>query len=151
MNKKLQFATSVVRGRLSGKKIPLIVGFELTQLCNLSCDYCDVWAKQSQDLDTDQVKEIITGLAEAGVYSINFDGGEVLMRKDIGEIVDHTHSEGVLVNLNSNGVLFPRRVHLLKNLNKVKFSLDGPEDVNGDGTIDVSDLLAIIGVWGNCP
>jgi hypothetical protein len=25
------------------------------------------------------------------------------------------------------------------------------EDVTGDGLIDVSDLLAIIGVWGACP
>ena len=23
-----------------------------------------------------------------------------------------------------------------------------PEDVNGDGVVDVSDLLAIIGAWG---
>ena len=26
-----------------------------------------------------------------------------------------------------------------------------PEDVNGDGVINVSDLLAIISVWGACP
>ena len=25
------------------------------------------------------------------------------------------------------------------------------EDVNGDGLINVSDLLAIISVWGACP
>ena len=26
-----------------------------------------------------------------------------------------------------------------------------PEDVNGDGEIDVDDLLEVIGAWGECP
>jgi hypothetical protein len=30
--------------------------------------------------------------------------------------------------------------------------MDGtvPEDVNGDGTVDVVDLLAVVGNWGPC-
>ena len=27
----------------------------------------------------------------------------------------------------------------------------GPEDVNQDGIVDVSDLLAVVGAWGACP
>ena len=95
MKKELNFAKSVIRGRITGEKIPLVAAFELTQLCNLTCDYCDVWAKQSRDLSTTQIKEIISGLAEVGTYSVSFDGGEALMRKDVGEIVDHTHSVGI--------------------------------------------------------
>ena len=146
MKKELNFAKSVIRGRITGEKIPLVAAFELTQLCNLTCDYCDVWAKQSRDLSTTQIKEIISGLAEVGTYSVSFDGGEALMRKDVGEIVDHTHSVGILPRLNSNGALFPGRVHELRNLSAVKFSLDGPKDVNdairGEGVFDgVMDAL----------
>jgi hypothetical protein len=27
----------------------------------------------------------------------------------------------------------------------------GPEDVNGDGIVNVDDLLSIVAAWGNCP
>jgi Zn-dependent metalloprotease len=27
----------------------------------------------------------------------------------------------------------------------------GPEDINGDGIVDVSDVLALVGAWGPCP
>lgn len=137
---KFQWLNSVIMGRFSDRKFPLTVGFELTQLCNLNCAYCDVNEKKSDDLTTSQVKEIITGLAQAGSHSISYDGGEVLLRKDIQEIVDHTHSLGVKARLNSNGLLVPRNVHKLKNLTQIKLSLDGPRDIHdsirGKGVFD---------------
>ncbi|PXY78488.1 MAG: hypothetical protein CXX81_07525 [Methanobacteriota archaeon] len=27
----------------------------------------------------------------------------------------------------------------------------GPEDVNGDGVVNVSDLLTVVEAWGACP
>jgi hypothetical protein len=26
----------------------------------------------------------------------------------------------------------------------------GPADINGDGDVDISDLLAVINAWGDC-
>ncbi len=140
MHPKLRFAKSTIKSRITGEKIPLVVGWEITQLCNLACSYCDVWAKKSEDLTTEQVREIIDGLAELGTYSISFDGGEPLMRKDMGEIIDHVRARGMLARIHSNGALFPRRIEEIKNLSSVKFSLDGPKDLNdavrGEGVYD---------------
>jgi len=32
-----------------------------------------------------------------------------------------------------------------------QWGTNGSADVNGDGEVDVSDLLLIVGSWGNCP
>jgi len=140
MNPKLRFAKNMIKSRITGQKIPLTVGWEITQRCNLTCSYCDVWAKKSEDLSTEQVKEIVAGLAELGAYSISFDGGEPLMRKDMGEIIDHVRAHGIAARIHSNGVLFPKRIKEIRNLSSVKFSLDGPRELNdavrGEGVYD---------------
>jgi hypothetical protein len=32
-----------------------------------------------------------------------------------------------------------------------QWGLDGSADITGDGIVDVSDLLEVVGNWGECP
>jgi MoaA/NifB/PqqE/SkfB family radical SAM enzyme len=57
-------------------------------------------------------------------------GGEPLIRKDIGQIIDHAVGLGILTEMNSNGYLIPKRIEQIKNLDSICFSLDGEAEHN---------------------
>jgi MoaA/NifB/PqqE/SkfB family radical SAM enzyme len=65
-------------------------------------------------------------------------GGEALLRKDIGYIIDYIKTKGIYVCLVTNGQLFPRRIEELRNVDNITVSLDGSprnNDLNrGEGT-----------------
>jgi MoaA/NifB/PqqE/SkfB family radical SAM enzyme len=57
-------------------------------------------------------------------------GGEPLLRKDIGELVDHLKARGVNVAMNTNGWLFPQRMEVVSKLDLVCITLDGARELN---------------------
>jgi MoaA/NifB/PqqE/SkfB family radical SAM enzyme len=74
----------------------------------------------------------------AGVRLVSFTGGEPLVRKDMGEIIRHVKSHGLVCKLNTNGMLVESRLDDLKPLDLLQISVDGPPDVQdglrGKGT-----------------
>jgi len=64
-----------------------------------------------------------------GAWRVLFSGGEALLRPDIGEILTEAKRAGLKVGLVSNGLLVPQKVHLLKGVDYVSLSVDGPKDV----------------------
>ena len=69
----------------------------------------------------------IEKIVKAGVLSINFGGGEPLLRKDLLDIAAFSSGKGLRVSMNSNGFLIdPERAKSLKaaGFSKVGISLD---------------------------
>jgi MoaA/NifB/PqqE/SkfB family radical SAM enzyme len=132
MNTKtiLYTASTFLKSKILKRKTPLAVGWAITDKCNLKCPYCSIWQRQSRDLPTHRVFEIIDSLAEMGTVRISFTGGEPLLRPDIGEIIDYAHDKGIETKLNSNGVLVKKKIGALKNLDMLNFSLEGPEEIH---------------------
>ena len=60
---------------------------------------------QGAEIDTAKAKEIINQLKKAGVFSINFNGGEPLIRPDFFNIVEHASLLGFDLHLNTNATL----------------------------------------------
>jgi MoaA/NifB/PqqE/SkfB family radical SAM enzyme len=79
-------------------------------------------------------------MVQAGVRLISFTGGEPLVRRDIGEIVAHVKSRGLVCKLNTNGMLLPQRLDELRQLDLLQISIDGPPHVQdrlrGPGTAE---------------
>lgn len=123
-----------------GKKTPIRVMHFCTFRCNLKCDYCGIWKTKKREMNTDEVKRAMNNFAEAGTIFWTFTGGEPLVRKDIGELVDHARKTFPIVTLTSNGVLLKRRMEEVKDVNYFTISLDGPKEVTdatrGRGTYD---------------
>lgn len=90
---------------------PFYVQFELTFTCNHRCFFCynELGGKTEGELSFDEIKNILDQLQAAGVYSINFNGGEPLLRKDFYEIAHYAHGLGFDLHLNSNGTLIGER------------------------------------------
>ncbi|EGY25921.1 hypothetical protein DA2_1841 [Desulfovibrio sp. A2] len=61
-------------------------------------------------LSTDQCKHLLDQMREAGVFSINFNGGEPLTRPDFFDIARHAKALGFDIHLNTNGTLISDQV-----------------------------------------
>jgi MoaA/NifB/PqqE/SkfB family radical SAM enzyme len=136
---KAKLGLSVLQYQVTGKSKPIAVAWLITGRCNILCDYCK-WKQErsSSELDTATVKDMIDQMYRAGVQLVSFTGGEPLVRKDMGEIIRHVKSYGMVCKLNSNGVMVPRRLDDLRPLDLLQISVDGPPSVmnrlRGEGT-----------------
>lgn len=93
------------------RRHPFHGGFELTVHCNLRCVHCYLNnTEKSQDLTTEEVKEIIDKLYRKGILFLYFTGGEVFIRPDFLEIYAYAKSLGFIVDILSNGTLIDNKV-----------------------------------------
>lgn len=74
------------------------------QGCNLNCSYCDT-RYSCEDLDCEdlQIREILANVQEYGCKRVTITGGEPTIQPDFYELVNKLHSEGYLVNIETNG------------------------------------------------
>ena len=121
----------VCSSKYLGQKHPLFLIFELTYRCNLSCAYCnrsDVFSLK--EADTIMFCRIIAEAKKMGLLRVYLTGGEVLLREDLDQIIACCKRLGIMVELWTNGSLVVRRYPLIKLIDGVTFSLDGPADIH---------------------
>lgn len=121
-----KFITSI----LTGKRIPLYVGLFITEVCNLKCIYCfpNSPNRNVKDLSKEEIFKIVDELYLLGTRYITILGGEPLIRKDFGEIVDYITQKGIMVEVGTNGYYTNARLNDLKKLYLVCHSIDGDEE-----------------------
>lgn len=108
-------------------KAPLTINWAVTNLCNFKCRHCYSRTDPSEELDSKTLFTCIDKLAAFGVFSINFGGGEPLLRSDLLEIAAYASQRGLRVSMNSNGYLIDNEKALsLKQagFSKVGISID---------------------------
>jgi MoaA/NifB/PqqE/SkfB family radical SAM enzyme len=93
------------------KKVLRGVEFALTYDCNCRCGHCS--AARLRDavrpvLAMDVVKRTLRECIELGVLNINLTGGEILLRKDLDELVRAARPDRTVVSIATNGILFDR-------------------------------------------
>lgn len=86
---------------------PLYVQFELTERCNNKCYFCynPLGRISGNELTAQEVLDILNQLREVGVFRINFNGGEPLMRSDFLDILEYAYSLGFELHMNTNSTL----------------------------------------------
>lgn len=91
---------------------PFYVQFELTQRCNNRCFFCynDIGQVAGNELSTDEVKRILNEMAAAGVFRVNFNGGEPLLRSDFLDICCCARDIGLEIHMNTNATLVTKEV-----------------------------------------
>jgi radical SAM protein with 4Fe4S-binding SPASM domain len=114
---------------------PLSVIFELTHKCNLKCGHCLVSAGHGleNELSLNEIKGIIDQLHEMKVFSINFGGGEPLLRDDFVDIVKYASDLNFGIIISTNGYLVnPGLLDQLEELKTftVQVSVDGLEETH---------------------
>lgn len=133
----------IIRGmiaRLGIRPYPLSLTYEVTWLCNLACAYCDRHTPMPQELTRDQIFNALEEFHDLGMRHTNLDGGDPLVHPHIDEIVAWLVQRGITVSMHTNGILVPKKIDTVRNLSRVKISLDGPRDphdaMRGPGSFD---------------
>ncbi len=91
--------------------IPLSGAFELTSRCPLDCKMCYIHRKENdceairQEKSTEWWLKTAEEAKNAGMFMLLLTGGEPLLRKDFEEIYLGAKNMGLLVSVNTNGIL----------------------------------------------
>ncbi|KXB03463.1 hypothetical protein AKJ47_02190 [candidate division MSBL1 archaeon SCGC-AAA261G05] len=117
---------------------PFLVVWDYTRLCNLRCKHCyedaSPDADTSEELTTEEAKQVIDEFKEAGIVAIAFSGGEPLSRDDFFEVAKYAKDQGFFVSIATNGTLITREVaNKLKDVVEyAEISLDGFEETHDE-------------------
>ncbi len=140
MREALRIAGALFRVHVLRRQTHLFLSWNITFRCNLRCKYCASCDAPNDELDTAAVLAGLDALWDAGTRWITFGGGEPLLRKDIGTILEHAKRKGFQVFVSTNGILVPKKSDVLAHVDHVNISMDGYREVHdlirGDGAFD---------------
>jgi GeoRSP system radical SAM/SPASM protein len=88
---------------------PLTINWALNNNCNFACRHCYSRDDVHDELEKEALFTSLEKVAKAGVFSVNFGGGEPLLRRDLLEIAAFTAGLGLRISMNSNGWLIDRQ------------------------------------------
>jgi mycofactocin radical SAM maturase len=131
-----------------GMRSPVNLTWEVTQACNLRCSHClsSSGDPAKHELSTAEALDLVDQLHTAGVFQVNFGGGEPFIRPDFEQILAACHKRGIMTCISTNGTLItPELVGRLASnrLVAIQVSLDGAkretcDAVRGDGVYDAA-------------
>ena len=83
------------------------VVWEATSRCNLRCGHCHAFGGEKiiAELNTAEAMSLIKQVADAGIGTFVFSGGEPLLREDLFELIDYARQLRLNVFIASNGTL----------------------------------------------
>jgi radical SAM protein with 4Fe4S-binding SPASM domain len=89
--------------------IPLSVQLDLTYRCNERCVHCYLDHDDHGEMTTAEIKHLFDEMAEAGVFILTLSGGEIFLRKDFFDLLEHARRLMFCVKLKTNAVLIRER------------------------------------------
>jgi AdoMet-dependent heme synthase len=85
--------------------VPLAVHLDVTYRCNERCVHCYLDHDDHGEMTTAEIKGVLDQLAEAGVFFLTFSGGEVFLRRDFFELLEHARRLLFNVKIKTNAVM----------------------------------------------
>jgi len=126
---KIKVAKYIFEQKIKGnKKYPLVLMLEPLFRCNLTCAGCGKIDYPDEILNKRMsLKECLEAVDECGAPIVSIPGGEPLVHKEIGEIVQGIIDKGKFVYLCTNAILLEKKLDLFKPSQYLTFSihLDG--------------------------
>lgn len=105
---------------------PFYASFKVTHICSLKCSFCNVWKEKTPDLSTEGVFRVIDNIANSSIIVLSLEGGDPLVRKDLGEILQYAHQKPFYLFFTTNGHLLEKRPmkEYGKNIDYLHISID---------------------------
>lgn len=147
LQQSLKIGLYLMRQRLSGvKRYPLVLMLEPLFRCNLACNGCGKIDYPDKILNARlSVEECLGAADECGAPVVVLAGGEPLLHKEIGQIVDGLLARGKFIYLCTNALLLEKKLDQFKPNPAFAFTvhLDGGRDdhdkaVSQPGTYDIA-------------
>ncbi len=89
--------------------IPLSVQVDLTYRCNERCVHCYLDHDDHGEMTTAEIKHLLDEMADAGVFILTLSGGEIFLRKDFFELLEHARRLMFCVKLKTNAIMIRER------------------------------------------
>jgi AdoMet-dependent heme synthase len=89
--------------------VPLAVQLDITYRCNERCVHCYLDHHDHGEMTSSEILRLIDEMADAGVLTLTLSGGEIFLRKDFFEIVEHARRLTFCVKLKTNALLIGER------------------------------------------
>lgn len=128
-----RFAVALGLARITKRRIPLIAVLCVTNKCNLKCWYCygeHPYRLDRPEFTTAELLGLIRGLHALGTRILQLQGGEPLLRDDLKAVIEEAKRLGMVCDMVTNGTLIAQRPQLIRLLDKICISLDGPLETN---------------------
>ena len=126
--KTLGYALS---NKLAGECIyPFYASYKITHKCSLKCRFCNVWMEDTPDLKKEDVFKVIDNVANSSIVVLSIEGGDPLVRKDLGEILEYAYQKPFTLFFTTNGNLLDKRPmkEYGKNIDYLHISIDEGHD-----------------------
>lgn len=134
-------ASRVLQANIRPLDTPLKLTLALTYWCQYRCRTCNIWRRRPADeLSSDEIFAFVD--RNPGISWLDLTGGEIFLRKDVGEIlqrVTHTWRRLALLHFPTNGFLTDRIASTVARLATrstaqivVTVSIDGDEALNDE-------------------
>jgi len=110
ITKYLKIANYALQNKIAGESIfPFYASYKVTHKCTLRCKFCNVWMEDTPDLKKDDVFKVIDNIANSSIAVLSLEGGDPLVRKDLGEILKYAHTKPFTLFFTTNGHLLEKR------------------------------------------
>ncbi len=109
LSKYFKSINYAMQNKIAGESIyPFYASYKVTHKCSLRCSFCNVWMEDTPDLKTPGVKEVIDNIAKSSIVVLSLEGGDPLVRKDLGEILEYAHQKPFYLFFTTNGHLLEK-------------------------------------------
>ena len=126
---------------------PLFIHFECTYRCNMKCTFCNVWRKNSSSNEASlpEIEKRLVECWDLGCSIISFTGGEPLLRKDLGKLLEFSQRKiGLFTGLVTNGILLDKKIDALSKYTDslaVSFDVNDKQTFNQTRGVDAFDTV----------
>jgi MoaA/NifB/PqqE/SkfB family radical SAM enzyme len=122
-------ARCVAKQLARGFKLPYMVMFETTQMCNMFCEYC-IFGEEGKfnDLQTraarERIFQRIDEFCDLGVFALSFSGGEPLLNPSTCDYIAYAADRGLWTSMPTNGLLIRKYADGVARLDMLEVSID---------------------------
>lgn len=124
------------------------VYIEITNICNLSCDFCLPHHRENKFMSFDEFKFILSQIKPYTKYIYLHVKGEPLLHPEFDTFVKYAYDNGFFINLTTNATLLSEHLNVTKYLRQINISLHA---TNSSEIIkiakQITDCIVCFRIW----
>jgi len=124
---------------------PFYASYKITTHCDRRCPFCNMHLEKVRNLETDEVFRVLDNIAGSSIFLLSMEGGDPLLRKDIGEILKYASTKPFMLLFTTSGEQFHRidMEEYRKYIDFLHISMD-----EGHGNVYLYDKVKEFVKWG---
>jgi len=124
------------------------VYIEITNICNLKCEFCLPHNRELKFMDFESFKLILKEIKPYTKYIYLHVKGEPLLHPQVDNFIEYAFNEGFEINLTTNATLLKEHLNITKFLRQINISLHATNDIEIiDLAKNINDCIINFRVW----